>query len=370
MKVKHALLIGYLFFMGLSALEFLTYQGVVANYFAVGLPYWGVGVLVTVFLACWLRKNLLQDWFIIPINNKIVVPVSAVLLLLLFGLEGWNYDNFVFSRLNVNYYALIDLTLFGVIFTMITASKKYIQKYWQILVFSLFLLFSLFLYHYYPATFSNMSRSSGSATDDNFMEWLQVLILGVGVVISGVLAVNTKKNPLLKIAFFFAGLIFLFLIGEEISWRERLFTFSGLEFLRENNYQNELNVHNRQGINEISIFFYILTFLYGFATWLLRWWAERKGVIQKKGKMWWSVLCFKGQEVLFLLPTFIFNPYADRAIGMGFPSILDLYVSWGVIPDLIKTLGFVAIWREAFEVLFYTALVLHLVNIYLESKEK
>lgn len=54
---------------------------------------------------------------------------------------------------------------------------------------------------------------------------------------------NTKKYPERKYFWLFA-LLFFFAFGEEISWGQRIFNFATPEAIKENNIQEEFNLHN------------------------------------------------------------------------------------------------------------------------------
>ncbi|MGI9551750.1 MAG: hypothetical protein ACR2MT_11150 [Aurantibacter sp.] len=54
---------------------------------------------------------------------------------------------------------------------------------------------------------------------------------------------NTKKYPERKYFWLFA-LLFFFAFGEEISWGQRIFNFETPEAIKENNIQEEFNLHN------------------------------------------------------------------------------------------------------------------------------
>ena len=79
---------------------------------------------------------------------------------------------------------------------------------------------------------------------------------------------------------------------------------------------------------------------------------------------WSDILLFRGVEVLFFVPTLIFNPYADRGVIPGLPSFIDMANNLGIIPEFYKSLNLLVQWRETFEVIFYAGLVLHVLNLW------
>ena len=53
-----------------------------------------------------------------------------------------------------------------------------------------------------------------------------------------------KEDPMALVAVFGVGLFCVFVAAEEISWGQRLFAFTPPEIFLEENYQQELNIHN------------------------------------------------------------------------------------------------------------------------------
>ena len=199
------------------------------------------------------------------------------------------------------------------------------------------------------------------------MEWLQVDVLSVGLIIVSILGFITR-NWKERLVYLVTVIALLFLIGEEISWGERLFEY---EFKQKtSNYQQELNFHNQPVVNEIAALMYIFAFIYALLSWLTRKIVEKKCALNKSVSQWWDIFTFKGSEVIYFVPTFVFNPYADRTIIPGYPPLLDIMCNIGLLPDFGNALNFLAQWRESFEVLFYSAIVLHFLNILIKQKDK
>lgn len=55
---------------------------------------------------------------------------------------------------------------------------------------------------------------------------------------------SKNKAVLWKLGIFFFGILFLFGAGEEISWGQRIFGIESGDFFKDNNLQNETNLHN------------------------------------------------------------------------------------------------------------------------------
>lgn len=82
--------------------------------------------------------------------------------------------------------------------------------------------------------------------EDGLIEWLTVLGLALGAFIcfyrSRVLA--PFRDKIFLWALIFQGLVFVFGVGEEISWGQRLIGFDVPSFFAEHNAQRETNIHN------------------------------------------------------------------------------------------------------------------------------
>lgn len=355
--------VAYAGVLTMIGVELLKYPGVIGNYFYFDLWQW-----IAIYLSLTLIYRLLiqpdqSKWTLVELNKKYIMPAAVVAALALFLLDSFTHANYIFATLRLNHLALTELLGLSFFFTLITSTQKQLYKYYPTFVFFSFLLVCFFLQNYFRETFNQISLNRDGTYDNNFMEWLQVVILLGGVLVTALLALGKNKQWLLRGAYLLAAIVFIFLAGEETSWFEgRLpFVYPDLEA----NYQAEFNVHNLEGVNEIFIYLYVLAFVYATGSWLFRKWATKQTWSKTIDSDWWNLFCFRGQEVIYFIPTLIFNPYGDRALYSGGPSILNLYDKWGLIPDFFDTLHFLSLWRETFEVLFYLGLVIHFGRIYL-----
>lgn len=114
--------------------------------------------------------------------------------------------------------------------------------------------------------------------EDGFIEWMTVLGLFTGAVACfyRISILKPFRGRLFLSCLFILGCLFLFGIGEEISWGQRIFDVKSSEFFLKNNSQGETNFHNLvvggKKINKIifgtllgiliGIYFLILPFLY------------------------------------------------------------------------------------------------------------
>jgi len=82
--------------------------------------------------------------------------------------------------------------------------------------------------------------------EDGLLEWLQVVALSLGMVVSLVRVVRLRKRkpPIFLLMTFGLALVFFFGAGEEISWGQRLFKIESTNYFASNNSQGETNFHN------------------------------------------------------------------------------------------------------------------------------
>lgn len=114
--------------------------------------------------------------------------------------------------------------------------------------------------------------------EDGIVEWLTVLGLLVGAICCFHRAKILKpfRGSLFIFCTIFLGFLFLFGLGEEISWGQRIFDIKSSQYFLQNNSQGETNLHNlvvgSVKINKllfgtilgilIGLYFLILPFLY------------------------------------------------------------------------------------------------------------
>lgn len=355
---------GYLGILVLIGLEVWRYHGFLANRFA-----FDPGIWVGSYLSLLLVYRLLWDKpaQLLPLVkkiNKVLIPATLIIGTWLFALENYTHTNFVFAHLSINHLALTPLLILALFVHILTDSAGSLRKHWPFYFFVSFLLTGLYLQDYHHSLMYTLSMNRGGEYDDNFVEWLQVLILLVGVGIGARLSFGYRHSKPKLVLLILVTLVFIFLAGEEVSWFDKFISYDLPK--SEVNIQGEFNLHNLEGVNEIFTLLYIAAFIYAFSSFLAKRLALRRGTISDKNRFWFNVFCFKGDEVWYFLPTFIFNPYADRTIFEGHPPILNLYEGWGLLPDFFDSLYFLSLWRESFEVLFYMGLVIHFYRLYQE----
>ena len=82
--------------------------------------------------------------------------------------------------------------------------------------------------------------------EDGFIEDLTLVPLAMIVIISLVYLIRfiRRKNIWFFLTYLMIGMASFFILGEEISWGQRIFHFKTTEYFEEHNSQDEMNIHN------------------------------------------------------------------------------------------------------------------------------
>ena len=84
------------------------------------------------------------------------------------------------------------------------------------------------------------------AKEDGPVEWLTVLALVLSFIMCSyrVITLRKSKNMTFLAVWAFLALLCFFAAGEEVSWGQRIFNIESSEFFKQNNAQQETNLHN------------------------------------------------------------------------------------------------------------------------------
>jgi len=154
--------------------------------------------------------------------------------------------------------------------------------------------------------------------EDGVMEWMSValLIYLAGLCLRRLTALRSFRPKAFFVTLLLATLAFLFVAGEEVSWGQRIFAIDTPEWIRENNQQGEMNLHNLMvgdfSVNKV-IFGNLLTFALLLYVVVLPIVAHRssriKGLVERCGLPLPTLL----QSILFFPAAFIPDALIDAA---------------------------------------------------------
>jgi competence protein ComGC len=98
----------------------------------------------------------------------------------------------------------------------------------------------------YILFYTNVAQFESYVQEDGIVEWLTVLGLVLGCIVSirRFFVLRKRRSAWFLIVTIGLALMLFFAAGEEISWGQRIFHIKSSEFFKERNSQGETNLHN------------------------------------------------------------------------------------------------------------------------------
>ncbi|MFD0794095.1 hypothetical protein ACFQZX_10735 [Mucilaginibacter litoreus] len=118
-------------------------------------------------------------------------------------------------------------------------------------------------------------------SEDGFVEYSTLIPLSIafGVCMYYLIVLSRQRSWMFTLCVILAALFSFFVMGEEVSWGQRIFHVSSSEFFKEHNAQGETNLHNLvvdgEKINKI-IFTFLLSILVALYMFLLPYLYKKK----------------------------------------------------------------------------------------------
>lgn len=262
----------------------------------------------------------------------ILVPVSAVLALILTYIELTHYYNYLYSHFLIYFDRIVLWAILTSVIGLILMPEKLFKKYWFSIIFGLpiwFLAVMALIWTWPQDVFLQLVK------EDHLIENSQVFVLIMGVVAAFFLAKSFIRQKLFLMAIIFllvSGGLF-FVSGDEISWGQRLFGFiTPTEFAQEN-LQDEVTVHNINGIHQLIGYGYILIGLYGSFAWIV---ADN---FLKKYHKWTRFFVPSRNLFFFFYLSLIYNSYALGGVNhfKEWSEVAELMLYSGISLFLIKS---------------------------------
>lgn len=177
--------------------------------------------------------------------------------------------------------------------------------------------------------------------EDALFESLQVLLLIIAAILCLILSLKLRKEgrQLLSVLYLIGSVGLIFVVGEEISWGQRIFGWTTPESWDAQNRQGETTVHNLYGINQIFRWGQFLVALLGVVVPVVIY----RSVSRENFVRNWSYFV----PHVTLVPYFIV-PLVWRSYRTFFPPSEEYYYA-------------IARYNEAIELSIYIAIVLFFV---------
>ncbi|MCA9370128.1 MAG: hypothetical protein H6774_02350 [Pseudomonadales bacterium] len=294
----------------------------------------GLQIMSRVFFSArvsnnWHTQVCKAQWFLLPL--------TALLLVINF----FTFENYTFGMFHIHPSALVLITALLSSFLLLFGSKQRYRQLQPYSQFSLpFLLLSLLFVveqHYFHTVFYFLKG------EDSVFEYLTCFFFfGAAATLSVAgWSLRHSKTALLKllaVVLCTGGLVFFVAGGEEISWGQRLLGIETPEEIAKVNSQQEITIHNLDGIIEYVYYAYWIISVYCATAWIIPF------VLKKMGR----------QSVANALDVFCPSP---KLFGWFVPMLLyvplretESYAVWGH-------------WEEMSEMFWSAGLLLHAIDV-------
>lgn len=167
-------------------------------------------------------------------------------------------DNFVYSKTFLNLDKLFLLSAFLVTVGIIGQGKFFLNQFQKGIFYFAFFFVILwgFFYSLLPADrFAQLVKEGDLVESLQFLVLVAALYFCIKLIKKLLKSKKTKKHALV---FFFIALGIFIVAGDEISWGQKIFSYTPPEFVSQNNSQNEMTLHNTKSIAGYISMIYIL----------------------------------------------------------------------------------------------------------------
>lgn len=188
---------------------------------------------------------------------------------------------------------------------MTSTQHKALRTVGQIVLGVLPLCFGVVFFHLYRG---NPKAFMALCEEDALVENMQFLFFLAAGVLAVRLAVKfwSATDKLVAVAYGMFGLLCVFIAMEEISWGQRLIGFETPDAIKDDNIQDEFNLHNIGPIQKVLFLFYTLVGMYACASAAL--WAL-PGLRRRR---WFQFLSVCPCLLLYFLPILTYGIYRLR----------------------------------------------------------
>jgi len=292
-----------------------------------------------VLLLSWLVIGILRLKRNCDIKSKkfeLVILVSALLSFLATGfLSVWDYltpVNYVYSvtRIQQQQLGLVSVFLIGLFF-IYKGRLWWKNNYKKTMFFTpLGLILGLMVVRLWPRNYF-----LEIVKEDHLIENLQVYLIGIGLMVIGRMIYlggkNLKKWEKILMSIIILG--FVLLLGDEISWGQRIFHISTPELMLKINRQKELTIHNLYSIEWMVQRGYIIIGLLGGSIWMVK-----KRLLKLSTHFRWLI------PSSYLIYFFVL------------PGLYNIY-------PLVLGENLIREWSEVMELLLYSGMVIHVTEV-------
>lgn len=252
----------FFIFVNLTVLlDSYKYPGFFKKHFFLDSKYLFVLLIASLILLFFKNKEFFKNKFLKRFSISFLL-INLILMLGFSYLEFIHYENYVYNLFHINHAYFVLFFIEGAVLSLLTC-WDWFKKRINVLISTLFLFFllmGLFTYTFPVNFFIEINK------EDQLIETLQffVVIFSAGLAFLLALLHQKQKNTFYFLFYLFGGLVLLFVAGDEISWGQRIFNFQTPELILQHaDSQNEVSIHNTQGIVQYLGQIYLFIGAYG-----------------------------------------------------------------------------------------------------------
>lgn len=201
--------------------------------------------------------------------NKVLALLGISIGSLLSIYDYYTPINFVFAATRLQYIPIFMLGWFCLVVWFMTKPNKWLLRHHKKITFFASLAF---FYIFWIISLWPFNIFKVWSHEDNLIENAQVVVLLGGAWFSYKMTRYwwSKRQTFHKISFALATVFLLFVAAEEISWGQRIFNVETPDQIAEINLQDEITVHNMEGVHHLVQIGYIFFGLYGSIMWIFQ----------------------------------------------------------------------------------------------------
>lgn len=293
-------------------------------------------IFLTLSLAGIWRIVSKTQLFSLRLNLFLLISATIIFLLSMCMtiLDKVYYLNYIYSITKVNYDQLgfLSFSLFSI--WILNQSNTFFSKHKKqlIMLFPFFIFLIFYMMYHWP--YDVLKRS---LSEDGQVEYIQVLFLLISCILSIAISryLKIKKCIFLSILYGILAIGLFFIAGEEVSWGQRILNIATPESLKVINRQEEITIHNINGVESIVGQIYIYASIYAAFGFILI-----PGLSKIINSELLDFLIPRKYYVFYFLPIIVYHTSPLRGIIPYIPEVVELFFYAGIMVFLLENYYF------------------------------
>jgi len=265
--------------------------------------------------------------------NSFLLVATIILFILsmcMTILDKVYYLNYVYNLTRINYdqVGFLSFSLFSI--WILNQSNIFFAKHKKqlIMLFPFFIFLIFYMMYHWP--YDVLKRS---LSEDGQVEYIQVLFLLISCILSIVISryLKIKKYIYLSILYVILAIGLLFIAGEEVSWGQRILNIATPESLKVINRQEEITIHNINGVETIVGNLYIYASIYCAFGFILM-----PGLSKFINSESLNFIIPRKYYAFYFLPIIVYQTSPLRGIIPYIPEVVELFFYTGIMVFLLE----------------------------------